>query len=185
MGITYHTADLHLNHARLIDPTGTQPHRRTFSCIEEHDQTIEDNWNSLVTKHDKVFVHGDVTFQMGGFDILHRLKGFKVLIKGNHDDLFPLYKYADVFDDIQGALKYHGNLLLSHIPIHESQMSRFKANIHGHLHSDVLPDPRYLCVSLEQTAFTPISHEECLSRLAAQLEKSGQDFPTAFNRKSQ
>jgi hypothetical protein len=54
-------------------------------------------------------------------------------------------------------------------------LSRWRANIHGHLHanevrwmapgSTVQPDPRYLCVSVEHADFAPILLEDALARI--------------------
>jgi len=40
--------------------------------------------------------------------------------------------------------------------VHESQMHRYTKNIHGHMHSKSIPDPRYVCVSAEHTGLAPI-----------------------------
>jgi hypothetical protein len=91
----------------------------------------------------------------------------KVLIKGNHD-IFKLQDYTPHFRDIRG---YHvmDGMILSHIPVHESNLYRFGTNIHGHLHSNRVMkdngynkeviDPRYYCVCVEQTDFKPVSFE--------------------------
>jgi calcineurin-like phosphoesterase family protein len=47
-------------------------------------------------------------------------------------------------------------ILLTHIPVHPSQLRRGVLNVHGHLHARTINDPRYVCVSLEQTGFRPV-----------------------------
>jgi len=91
-----------------------------------------------------------------------RVNGEKVLIKGNHD-IEKLSAYTPYFKDVR-ACHQLDKFILTHIPIHPQSLSRWKANIHGHLHSnkvmlDGVPDPRYICVSVEQINFTPISLE--------------------------
>jgi calcineurin-like phosphoesterase family protein len=96
------------------------------------------------------------------------LNGDKVLIKGNHD-IFKLEDYTKYFRDIRSYHVVNG-MILSHIPVHESNLYRFGTNIHGHLHekrvtmldtylSEKVIDPRYFNVCVERTDFRPISLE--------------------------
>ncbi len=54
---------------------------------------------------------------------------------------------------------------MTHIPIHEASKSRFAANIHGHLHTNVINDPWYINVSVEQIDFTPISWDVLVDKI--------------------
>jgi calcineurin-like phosphoesterase family protein len=66
-------------------------------------------------------------------------------------------------------------MILSHIPVHESNLYRFGTNIHGHTHSNRVMrdngyrgqeiDPRYQCVCVEQTDFRPILFEDVIKRI--------------------
>jgi hypothetical protein len=67
-------------------------------------------------------------------------------------------------------------MFLSHVPIHPQSLSRWKVNVHGHLHHNRVMvdkpknsydyDERYQNVSMEQLIqYTPISLEEMKSRL--------------------
>ena len=59
---------------------------RPFKTVEEMDETIIRNYNSLITDRDTVYILGDVSFRGGNPDnYLRRLKGHKHLIIGNHD----------------------------------------------------------------------------------------------------
>lgn len=119
-------------------------------------------WNDTVRPNDKVYHLGDVAINRKALSILDKLHGDKVLIKGNHD-IFKLEDYTKYFRDIRA---YHvlNNYILSHIPVHPDSKGRFKGNIHGHLHANVLADPWYQNVSVEQTNFRPILFEEFLKR---------------------
>ena len=133
------------------------------------------NWNSVVRPKDKVYHLGDVVINRRAFPTLARLNGEKVLIKGNHD-LFQLKEYLPYFKDIRGFGTLDG-FCLTHVPIHPDSLGRWKGNWHGHLHSDVVMetyddfscheqgiDVRYMCLSVEHTAFTPISLEDAKKR---------------------
>ena len=52
-------------------------------------------------------------------------------------------------------VKYKG-FILSHCPIHESEIRRFTKNIHGHVHENSLEDERYINVSCEVVNFSPV-----------------------------
>ena len=161
---TFLVGDPHFGHRNIIKFTDKNGNRiRPFDTVEEHDETLVANWNNAVSEKDKVYVLGDVVINRRALPIFDRLNGDKVLIKGNHD-LFRLDSYTPYFRDIRAYHVMGGErLIISHIPIHTSQLERFRANIHAHTHQNVVlndigvPDVRYLCLSMEHINFTPIS----------------------------
>lgn len=158
MSQTFLIGDTHFGHKKIIQ---FESEYRRFSSIEEHDQTLVDNWNSVVSSRDTVWHLGDVLFGKHSFEILGRLNGTKKLVSGNHDS-YPTSDYLKYFNKVFGAAQVAG-CVLTHIPVHESQFGRYKANIHGHLHSKRLLDPRYICVSAELINLTPVSLEVALA----------------------
>jgi calcineurin-like phosphoesterase family protein len=139
---------------------------RPWDTPEEMDEAMIKLWNDTVRPTDKVYHLGDVVINRKALHTLHRLNGDKVLIKGNHD-IFRLDEYTPFFRDIRA---YHimNNIVFSHIPIHPDSKGRFSGNIHGHLHSNKMNDPWYLCVCVEQTDFKPITLEDAFKRLKEQ-----------------
>jgi calcineurin-like phosphoesterase family protein len=133
-----------------------------------------ENWNKVVKPIDRVYHLGDVTMsaKASAFEIFRRLNGKKVLIKGNHD-LAKLSVYAEHFDDVRGSHQFDG-LILTHIPIHPDSLARWGANVHGHTHANSVKktqgqkDPRYVCVSVEQINYTPISLEQTKLKIKEQ-----------------
>lgn len=157
----------HFGHANMLNflrEDGTK--LRPFAHIEEVDELMVKNWNSVVQPHDKVYHLGDVFINRKARFILDRLNGDKVLIKGNHD-IFDLTNYLPFFRDIRAYHKLD-KAILSHIPIHPENLGRFKGNIHGHLHEHIVkdaqgqPDPRYKTVCVEHINYTPIELSEAL-----------------------
>ncbi len=138
---------------------------RSFSTVEEMDEYIVDRWNETVADQDKIYHLGDVVFKNKNADILGRLKGQKILIKGNHDLLKP-GRYLEYFKDVRAykIWNQHG-IIASHIPIHPECLSRWKLNIHGHLHANTLDDPRYFNVSVEQIDYRPINLKQIVQDL--------------------
>lgn len=147
----YTIADTHFGHSKILE---FEREARPFSSIAEHDEFVIDSWNSIVRPKDTVWHLGDVGFGLEMFKLLPRLNGVKKLVMGNHDR-YPTHLYLEHFNVVLGAAKVR-DCLLTHVPIHPSQFYRFRGNIHGHLHSDVIDDKRYYNVSCEQLKFKPV-----------------------------
>lgn len=135
-------ADLHLGHQLVAKLRG-------FDNVFAHDNAIVENWNRVVTKRDVVYVLGDV-FRL---DRVGELHGTKKLAMGNHDTKASR-SYCDLFSQVRACFEFDG-CLLSHIPVHPCQFGRYRLNVHGHMHSHRIDDPRYVCVSAEQVGLTP------------------------------
>lgn len=113
-----------------------------------HDQLLKESWNKTVTNADTVYILGDIG-KIGKnsdteklIEIIATLKGKKILIVGNHDNLkdsrlkqlfIEICDYKEVVDMIDGkAIK----LVLSHYPI-LMWNGQHKGTIHlyGHVHA--------------------------------------------------
>jgi len=182
MPATFLVSDTHFGHEKTCtmfkraDGTPLRP----FKTVEEMDEEMVRRWNERVGKKDKVYHLGDVVINRKYLEILGRLNGDKVLIRGNHD-IFKLEDYTKYFRDVRGYHVMNG-MIFSHVPVHPESLGRFGVNIHGHLHyqrvkkivgvdktgaftySDEI-DPRYHCVCVEQTDYTPITLEEVKKRV--------------------
>lgn len=164
------TSDTHFGHAGVCRFTKNDGSPlRPWDSYEEMDEAMVDLWNQTVGPNDKVYHLGDVVINRRALKIMERLNGDKVLIKGNHD-IFKLKEYVEYFRDIRAYHVMNG-LILSHIPVHESQLQRFGTNIHGHTHANRVLDEsgnidvRYHCVCVEQTDFKPILFEQVMERI--------------------
>lgn len=162
---TFLIADTHFGHRNILTFKRTDgTPLRDFPDIDTHDEYLIRRWNSVVSAEDKVYHLGDVGFKSFSklASILERLNGRKVLIKGNHDG-FKLSQYHQYFTDVRGTHQLD-NFILSHIPIHPQSLSRWKGNIHGHVHANTLSDSLYINVSVENINYTPIDFEEIKER---------------------
>lgn len=146
---TYVISDLHLG-----DVTGIE--ERGFDTITEHDAHIIESWNRIVAPNDRVWILGDITRKSKlEYPMLDLLNGEKYVILGNNDrpqhtkELLKYVKYV-------GGLIRHGNFLLSHAPIHDSQLYNGGKNIHGHVHYESIPDERYINVCAEVINYEPM-----------------------------
>lgn len=155
-------SDTHFRHHNILkfEPE----HFGQFQDIDERDEWVIHKWNAKVQPNDTVWHLGDIAFNIG-LPILKRLNGkFELLLMGNHEHK-NIKEYLPYFKDIK-SVKDLGDLIFSHYPMHPSQLEeRYKANIHGHVHSAQLDDPRYLCVSMECVNCEPISMSEIKQEL--------------------
>ena len=165
------TSDTHFGHVNICKFTNYDGSPvRPWDAVEEMDEEMVKRWNDTVGPNDKVYHLGDVVINRKSLQILNRLNGDKVLIKGNHD-IFKMSDYTKYFRDVRA---YHviDRILFSHIPVHTDSIGRFRANIHGHLHEKLVqlpcgkPDPRYFCVSVEQWKFSPVNYQVLLDKLS-------------------
>lgn len=157
MANTFLISDTHFGHKNILTFLGADDNpTRKFSCIEEHDEFMVDNWNRVVKPCDKVYHLGDVVMKKQDLSIVMRLNGKKSLIIGNHD-IFDAKEYLKVFKNVRGC-KVFDNHIFTHIPI--LRTGRFEANIHGHVHLHSLEDPWWKNVSVEVIGYTPVPYEE-------------------------
>lgn len=146
------TSDTHFGHKRIIE---FEAAARPFATIEEHDRALVERWNATVQPKDTVWHLGDVFFGKDGHIVLGSLHGTKKLVLGNHDH-YALAIYQQYFSKIFGAARF-SDCILTHVPVHPNQLeTRYRLNIHGHMHSKSIPDARYRCVSVEHTALAPV-----------------------------
>ncbi len=152
MNQVFVTADTHFGHKRIIE---FEAAARPFATIEEHDRALVERWNAVVKPKDTVWHLGDVFFGKDGHQVLASLHGVKKLVLGNHDH-YPLAIYQQYFSKIFGAAEF-SHCILTHVPVHPGQLqTRYRLNIHGHMHSKSMDDPRYVCVSAEHYGLAPV-----------------------------
>lgn len=80
--MNYFISDLHVGHTNVLSFDN-----RPFKSIEEHDEALIKNWNSVVGMDDDVYLLGDISWHNATktIEIFNRLNGHIHLIKGNHD----------------------------------------------------------------------------------------------------
>lgn len=132
--MNYYISDMHFGHQNAI-----KYDNRPFNSIEEMEDEMINRWNSVVTDVDTVYVLGDFSWYKEDktLEILDRLKGKIVLIKGNHDKVSPKiarklhgkYDYLEVKDE--GT-----KVILCHYPM-PFWNGQFRDTVHlyGHVHN--------------------------------------------------
>lgn len=167
-------SDHHLRHKNIYSFLGVngQRIRPWAEKAEESDEMMVEAHNRVVRPGDTVYFLGDVAISAKGLDILPRMNGRKVLIRGNHD-IFKMKQYAPHFADIR-ATHLIEKVIFSHYPLHPGSLPGWcLGNAHGHTHekpvlgTDGAPDPRYLNLCVEAVGLEPLRFEEVVARLTA------------------
>lgn len=163
---------MHFGHANIIKYC-----QRPFASTDEMDQTIIDNWNSVVGVDDLVYIIGDITMSFSKKRmkaIFDQLNGTKILIKGNHDKGHIPYA---AFESVVERLHIIGDgydFILVHDPAEAAanHMDEQKY-LCGHLHS--FPQNRvyknWIDVGVDANNFTPILLDECIKLFKDESEK--------------
>ena len=144
--MNYYISDLHLFHEAVI-----RFDDRPFESLEEMHKAMVEKWNNKVTNGDTVYILGDVSLRGKNEDLIAlvaTLKGKKVLIRGNHDDISD-YRYQQLFYEIVDYKEIHDSicgknydLVLSHYPIFSwKKMGRGTILLYGHIHNN--PEEEY------------------------------------------
>ena len=158
MNKIYVISDTHFGHENSLKWTDEEGNKlRPFSTVEELNNTIVNNWNSVVKNGDHIYHLGDVVIQKQYLDIVKQLNGKKRLVLGNHD-IFETKLYLEVgFQKLCGVRVFPGlKAILTHFPVHPNSLREGWVNVHGHYHSTNLDDNRYINVSVEQINYTPV-----------------------------
>ena len=167
----YFTSDLHLNHDRdfIYKPRG-------FYTVYEMNKTIIENWNSIITENDTVYVLGDL--MLGDNEIaiklIEQLRGNIIVIVGNHDTDRRLEYYnncsnvVDIkFTDIITKGKY--TFYLSHYPTYVNNRNDKQIwCLSGHTHSKEIFQKQFpynYNVSLDAHNNKPVSLEEIIKNI--------------------
>mgnify|MGYP004635078927 FL=1 len=142
--MNYYISDMHFFH-KNVTKEGNNFDNRPFNSLTEMHQYMKEKWNSKITNGDTVYILGDIAMRGTNEELIAlvaQLKGRKVLIKGNHDDVSDM-RYKNVFEEIydykeitdyvdQDAYK----LVLSHYPILMwNGQHRGTIHLYGHTHN--------------------------------------------------
>ena len=173
---TYVLADTHFGH-KNIHKFRMHPNGHAFDSSKEHDEYVMDMWNTYIPGGARVIIAGDVAFNVEGLQKLERLHGDKTIIPGNHDKaITTLVQYCGCVKPMVTASIGGVNIVITHIPIHFSQLERWHVNIHGHTHAQSVPDSvRHFNISLEALGFIPITVDEIIDKMTREVWFGGGD----------
>lgn len=181
------TSDTHWGHQNIIRFCN-----RPWKTVEEMDEALIENWNSVVRKDDIVFHLGDFAFAPNWRwkELLGQLNGHIYLVLGNHDvSRWPGDKIMELFDGVynQLHLKINGyQVYLNHYPFlcYAGTYTNPKIatiQLFGHVHSSPSSSgkdcnrlnnlfPYQYDVGVDNNNYTPISWEQVQEKIAYQVE---------------
>lgn len=132
---TFFSSDYHFYHTNII-----RYQSRPFDSVDEMNQGLIDNNNSVVGKKDTLYIVGDIAIGATPLEIaniLNQMNGRKILIVGNHD--IPFLKHADFtscFAEIHHLLSIKLNkqyIQLCHYPLEIWDRAHYGSwMLHGH-----------------------------------------------------
>lgn len=166
----FFTSDLHFGHANIIHFCG-----RPFANVDEMDEALIENWNRKVHRNDLVYILGDFSFRAAkpASEYLSRLKGRKILIRGNHDvSWMKDAESVSMLEAVHDLLTVHQSeyqAVLCHYPMLSwPHLHRGAYMIYGHIHNNRHEDPciaygltdKMLNAGVDVNGFEPVTLEE-------------------------
>lgn len=128
MSTKRYIADWHYGHANVIGFDN-----RPFTSVEQMNDELIKRWNAVVESGDLTYILGDMFWcnPKIALDVLDKLNGTKILVKGNHDrtnsgDFLRRFAKVDEYIEIDDAGR---KVILCHYPI-----PCFKNHFHGSYH---------------------------------------------------
>lgn len=177
---TFFTSDLHFGHDNIITYCA-----RPYSCPEEMDEVLIDNYNETVRPQDTCYFLGDISFHES-FEttaaLIGQMNGNKILVYGNHDwkfrkDYPKVFQSCwDYFELRRGRMLY----VMSHYPMLAWNRAHYGSYmIHGHSHGMANPENvgknRY-DVGVDCNNYKPVELQFIVDKIAsikaAMVEKS-------------
>lgn len=182
----YFTSDLHFWHKGVIEYC-----KRPWATVEEMNEGLINNWNSVVDPKDEVHVAGDMFFcgTTKIKQIMNRLNGVIHLYLGNHDwsKIKPHRGWEFGFTSVQtnGAIHLEGFELvnISHFPYKNegdhTEQERFTEHrldnhgrwlLHGHVHQYWKIKDKQVNVGVDVWDYKPVSETQLLEFVRASYE---------------
>lgn len=188
----FFTSDTHFGHTNIIkycnrpflfDPSkGPDDYRNRDT--NQMDETLIKNWNSVVQPSDTIYHIGDFAFyrdQRKTINLLRRLNGKKILIRGNHDkgleqDVLNMFDSVHDYYELYVQDKDVGKqlIVLLHYGMRVWNKShRGSWHLYGHSHGKLPDDPNSLSfdAGTDCHGYTPISYERVKKLMAKKTVK--------------
>ena len=182
----YFTSDIHFGHKWLLDFN-----KRPFEDEKHMDEFLIQNWNNTVPCDGLVFVLGDIGITDDSYisDIFMQLNGQKILIRGNHDDIYSEETLESIFSEIYDLLEIQiydtieaklQDIVLCHYPMFDwNNFFRGTWQLFGHIHTRNLAEfetvknklfPTQYDVGVDGNQFRPISFYEVKAIIEKQIQ---------------
>lgn len=184
------TSDLHFFHRNIIKCCN-----RPYNTIEEMNEALINNWNSVVKDDDIIFNLGDFAFASKSKwkEIIEQLKGKHYLILGNHEvSRYPGPKIMNLFYSVEYQMLINIDdkfVHLNHYPFlcyggTYKDDTKKVYNLHGHVHLLKKDNkgldfnrmfytfPYQYDVGVDFNNYKPISWEEVNNKITFQIKNN-------------
>lgn len=151
MSQKFYIADWHYSHANVIVYDN-----RPFKNVDEMNAVLIANWNNAVSKDDTVYILGDMFWCKDdeAIQVLDRLNGHKILVRGNHDS--DSSKFTKAFDRVVDYLEIKDegrHVVLCHYPIpcfknHVKDWYHLYGHVHVSFEANMMEHQKYLMEEL-------------------------------------
>lgn len=167
-------SDEHYGHRNVIEYCN-----RPFYDVEEMDEALISNHNSVVKDDDLVIHAGDFTLWKNVEGIykkyINRLKGKHIFLKGSHDYWLPWNKSQQIWEKKFPSCY----IVVCHYAMHTWARSHYNSyHLFGHSHGNLeLPGKRY-DIGVDKNNFFPVSLKQITD-----IMKSKGDNPNKYNKR--
>jgi calcineurin-like phosphoesterase family protein len=158
---TWFTSDSHYNHNNIRKYCN-----RPFTSVEEMNETITTNFNSVVREKDAVYHLGDFGFFESYNEFIcfmNKLNGVKYFIRGNHDKFQLPAKHALDCGSTHQIVLNGQHIFMCHYPMYSHNKSHFNTwQLYGHHHHDISDkiQGKKMNVGVDVNNFFPIHFEQ-------------------------
>ena len=174
-------SDLHLGHSNMYKFTNYDGTKcRPWDNYEEAEEYMLQEFNKVLKPTDTLYILGDVASKTdrASYFFNSLVPCRRILLMGNHDNKIGFKFLSKYFNEIRGAYNLE-NYIMTHIPVSSGSKGRFKRNLHGHTHSNLItidnngkiPDLWYRNVCVERTGFKLINFSEIKTETEKLIEK--------------
>ena len=162
---TYITSDLHFLHKNICGPEAFVHTRNHFKDEFEMTEYLIDVHNKVVNKDDTTYNLGDLSLNVKPkvvLEILARMNGQFIIVKGNHDGSkvlkylannnykMPNGKMKFEIHDVGIKIKKNGvTYHLTHYPLYIGHLRNNLRSIHGHIHETMSAHPNHFNVCID------------------------------------
>ena len=176
MSKIYFTSDLHLGHKNILKLSN-----RPFGEIEHHDDTLIDNYNSIISNEDTCYILGDICWNQSYEtykNLFNRLNGKKVVVLGNHDNkqaLIRCKKEGLILDVCECKTIQIGKtrVFLSHYPYREwNGFYNGVYSVYGHTHGNIDDCKQSTYIGVDCWEYEPVSWDEVKQYIDQNCEKN-------------
>lgn len=170
------TSDTHFLHEKVVELSN-----RPYQNYADMEESLINNWNSVVKRGDVVYHLGDFAISWGkassGIKIdrlIRSLNGSKFLIVGNHDrdevtknsHWTKVTHYHEIKVDM--GSEHKKRIVMCHYPMKSwNQMHRGSWMLHGHCHGNLQHERGLILdVGVDCHSFTPISIDDVGAKMS-------------------